>query len=525
VDATAESGLLDSREGPRTGRLAHMAVFGDVDNDGDLDVFSGTYHNGDASLPPDRSEILLNDGQGRFTFAAESDVSRKLPTAGAAFVDYDRDGLLDLFIGTWYGGTGIDGAGDFLYKGQGDGTFADVSRDSRVLRAAAGNDVMKYLRGEYRRAVYGVTACDIDNDGDPDLLTSAYGRSWNELWRNDGGVFTDIGQGTPYAADDITDYQDNEFYRCYCDRNPGKCPASVPRPRIACDTFSWTPGLDDQPARQGGNTFSTACADLDNDGDLDVVHAEIRHWHIGRSSDPSQILRNDLIGAGRLGFTRLPNEQSGMTRRMTIAAWNEGDISVGTIDFDNDGRKDIYLCSSDYPDTWGTLFRQTEAGTFENIGERAGVHHYHAVSLSAIDYDRDGDLDLVLATSTARCGGDAKCPKTQEVRLYRNDAGQRRNALQLRLRGGAGTNSAAIGARVTVRAGGLTQVQEVSGGYGHFGMQHDTLLTFGLGDHCKADSIEVRWPDRAGSIDRYTDVLANYTVELRQGRKAKYFLP
>lgn len=527
VDATAESGFLDSRDGPGSGRLGHLSVFGDVDNDGDLDAFDGTYQDGTAMAPAaaDRSEILLNDGKGHFRMADPSDPSaRALPTAAAAFVDYDRDGVLDLFVGTWYARNSIEGAGNYLYRGDGQGGFADVGREQGVLRPPAGNDNGKYLLGLNRRPAYGVTACDVDNDGLPDLLVSAYGRDYNELWHNDGGRFTEIGQGTPVAADDNLDYHDNEFYRCYCKQNPGKCPPEESNPRISCAQAPWTAGFDDQPARLGGNTFSTACGDLDNDGDLDLVHAEIRHWHIGQSSDPTQILRNELAG-GKLAFRRLPNDQTGLSRPHDSADWNEGDIVVGLLDFDNDGRKDIYLGSSDYPGTYGLLFHQRPDGTFEEVSRKAGVHHYHAVGFAAADIDRDGGLDLIVATSTARCGGDPLCPGTQEVRVYRNLVGAARNFVQLRLRGaGAGAaNGAAIGARVTVRAGGVAQVQEVYGGYGHFGLQHDTVLHFGLGDACRIDEIEVRWPDRNGSVERFRDVVANHLVELRQGSgKASY---
>jgi enediyne biosynthesis protein E4 len=535
IDKTAESGLLDSRDGPGTGRLSNLIVFGDVDNDGDLDAFSGTYQGGTTKPPAsaDRSEILLNDGKGHFTFAPPGPVSSKaLPTSGATFIDYDRDGILDLFVGNFYDASGIEGAGNRLYQGIGDGTLSDVSAASKVLRDAAGRDQAKLAAGDARRAAYGVSSCDIDGDGDVDLITSAYGRGWNELWQNQGdGTFKDIGQGTPFAADDNVDYHDNEFYRCWCAEpaNAGKCTPEESQPRLDCSNSAWNPGLDDQPARNGGNTFSTACGDLDNDGDNDILHAEIRHWHIGQSSDPSQILRNDTppgVTSAAPTFTRLTQEASGLARPHTMTDWNEGDLDVAFFDFDNDGKKDIYLSSTDYPGTYGTLFHQKPDGTFQDVGEGAGVRHYHAHGFVAVDIDNDGDLDLVVSTSTARCGGDASCPATQEVRVYRNDVGAAKNVVQVRLHGAPGkSNAAAIGARVAVTAGGVTQMQEVNGGYGHFGMQHGTVLTFGVGTSCTIDSIEVRWPDSTGTVEKLTNVVPNYLVDVKQGETKPVYTP
>ncbi len=527
-ETTAASGLLDSRDGPNTGRLSNLAVFADVDNDGDLDLFEGAFvdDNTEAvAAEKDRSEIMLNDGKGHFSFAPRSKPSSKaLPTSSAAFNDYDRDGLVDIFVGTFY--DGAEGAGSYLFKGNGDGTFADVSTQSKVLRPATAGDRTKFLAGENRKPAYGVTACDVDDDGDADFIVSGYGRSWNEVWRNDDGVFTEIGMGTPFAADPNVKYSDNEFYRCWCaaPANAGKCTAEESKPRVTCDRSAWNPGSDDQPARNGGNTFSTACVDLDNDGDLDFIHAEIKHWHIGESSDSSQIIRNDLVG-GKPTFVRIPNDDKSIAQPHTITEWNEGNISVGAFDADNDGKKDIYLSSTDYPDTWGLLYHQKADGTFENVTDKAGAKVYHAVAYASVDIDGDGDLDLVVMTSGARCGGDSKCPAKPTMKVFRNEIGASRNFVQLRLHGkGEGfSNASAIGAKVTVVSGGVRQVQEVSGGYGHFGIQHDTKLTFGLGATCVIDAIEIRWPDKTATVQKLTGIVANHLVDITESDpKPKY---
>jgi hypothetical protein len=521
-ETTKESGLMDSRDGVGTGRMSHLTVFADVDNDGDLDLFDGTYADGNTdadAADKDRSEIYLNDGKGKFTLAPRSAPSKRvLPTSSASFTDVNRDGRIDVFMGTWYDVT--EGAGEYLFLGKGDGTFTDASTSSKVLRPASTDAVASTLAGTDRKPAYGVTACDVDDDGDPDLVVSSYGRSYNELWRNDDGVFTEVGMGTPFAADDDVDYKpDNEFYHCWCSKNAGKCSAAESVAKIDCGQFSWQPGFDDQPARNAGNNFTTACADLDNDGDLDFIHADIKHWHIGNSSDGSTIVKNE----GGMKFTRT----TPFVQAHTIPDWNEGNMDVAAFDVDNDGRKDIFLGSSDYPDTWGILYHQNASGGFDDVTEVAGVKHYHAHGFAAVDIDGDGDLDLIVTTSPARCGGDSKCGAKQTVKVYRNDAGASRNFVQLRLHG-TSSNAAAIGAKVTVTSGGVRQVQEVSGGYGHFGAQHDTMLTFGLGATCGIDAVEVRWPNGEKTVQRWAKengnaVVPNHLVDLTEGDdKPKY---
>ncbi len=519
VDATIDSGYGGARDGSPN-RAANFAVAGDFDNDGDLDLLSGLSFDADFG---DRNDVALNDGAARFTLAPASDLSggsAPWHTTSAAALDYDRDGRLDVYVGFWYQTYPpslpyVAGQQDRLYRGLGDGTFVEMTD-----LAGLTTSVVDLAGGANHRPTYGVSACDVDDDGWPDLVESAYGRQWNQLFHNGAGVFTDLGRATGFAADALIDYTDNEFYRCWCDARGG-C-AGVPPAVINCAASAWNPGFDDQPWRLGGNTFATVCGDVDNDGDLDLYNAEIKHWHIGQSSDGSQLLVNepDTTNGAGVRFDRPGVAATGLVvPHFGRADWNEGGLGATMLDFDADGDLDVYLAASDYPDNYGYLYRGAGDGRFTEMGATAGVDHECPSGLAIADLDGDGDEDLVVGSSRARnCA--TRWP-THEVHVYRNDVGQDGNALSLRLVGTTGSNRAAIGARVRVTAGGRTLRRDVQGGFGLSGISNDLVLTIGLGDACTAD-VEVRWPDAAGTIERYAEVRANYRVEIRQGEGVRY---
>jgi hypothetical protein len=528
VDATLSSGYGALRDPvANTGRSAQFAIMGDVNDDGALDIFSGTYSDptNPSTDPGDRSELLLNRGDGTFALApsqqALSGDGRQLPATSATFVDDDRDGHLDLFLGYWYASYGRSylGVQNRLVRGQGDGTFDDVTADLGLLTPAT-------RPGSPGAAppTYGVTACDLNLDGRKELLVSAYGREPNLLWLRGAGGFTEVGVAAGYAYDDNQDFSDNEFYRCYCQTSQA---CTAPPPRISCDSAAWQPGVDDQPWRLGGNTFTTVCADVDNDGWPDLYNAEIAHWHIGGSSDKSTLLRNLGRQPGEAPtFARPDRTQLGLDVPHAGDTWDEGGIGAGVADLDNDGLPDILLGASDYDDNYLWVYRQKADGTFQEVGAAAGLHHPCAPTFALADLDRDGDLDLIVASSTARTWCAAKWPQGPEVHVYENVSGQDANWTQVHLEGAGaaagGANRSAIGAVVHATAGGVTRMREVQGGYGHFGIQHDLDVTIGLGAACAVDLLEVRWPDAAGSIERFENVLANYRIVIRQGQGLTY---
>ena len=549
VDATVDSGLFQIRGGSTTQlRSAHLASVGDVDNDGDLDVFSGTYV--DPTNPTtdtgDRSEVMINDGTGHFTLAPISDphpaATDLWTTTGATMTDVDRDGKLDLFVGFWYQyyGQTYQGFQAQLYSGHGDGTFTTSTGPAGLTTQNSG-----YAQDANSKPSYGVTSCDLNGDGSPELMVAAYGRQWNMLYQNDGsGKFSEIGRASGYASDSDVDYMHrlsadvgpNQFFLCYCTVHTTEPDCQgVEAPATQCpspaDSY-WAHGIDDQPWRNGGNNFSTFCGDVDGDGKLDLYNAGIHHWHIGQSGDSSELLLNTSPGDGSISFNRPGNATTGMVWPHPTSDWNEGGLMVAGGDLDNDGREDLVVAASDYPNQFGLVFHQKPDGTFEEVGQAWGMHHACMSGLAIADFDRDGDLDVVVGSGTARdC---SKIWTKNEVHLYENKGASIQSPppsggaapnkwLELRLVGdGQTANKSAFGARVTVHAGGVDIVRELDGSYGHMSMQNDTVLSFGLGACSTVDSVTVRWPDQALTTQTFTGLDSNKLYELRMGDAAPH---
>jgi hypothetical protein len=513
VDRTKESGYAAAADSTTEYRSAQLAALGDVDNDGDLDAFSGVYTNRDLEKDPpspadlDRSQVMLNDGAGHFTPAPPSDVqpTKATPTTGASFVDVDRNGVLDLFVGV-FGNPGP--SPQQLLLGAKDGTFYSVSTDAGVTTSAS------------RRYAYGVTTCDLDADGAPELLVSSYARGPNVLYKSDAPLhYANIGEEAGFAFDENMTYSDNEFFKCYCTVHAADAECQgVAAPLVQCPDPAdgyWNPPSDYLPPRLGGNTFTTVCSDVTGDGKLDLYNAEIAHWWAGQSSDKSTLLVNDTAASG-VHFNRPDREASGIAWEHPTVDWNEGGIVAAAADLDNDGREDILVGASDYPDQYSLFFHQKADGTFEEIGEAQGLHHPCTSGLTLADFDRDGDLDVVVGSGTARdCG---KIWDKNEVHIYENSASQGGHYLAIKLSGdGVTANRSGIGARVVVDANGVRLTKELGGGYGHMALQNDTVLFYGLGGCAIAHAVEVTWPDAARTVQRFENVVADRLIELRQG--------
>lgn len=510
VDKTFETNYGATRDGAAGElRVAAGAVFGDVDNDGDTDVLSlsgGTT----PSEPPtpaelDRTELLLNDGKGKLSLFQEAGVHFEEPKSvwSATLTDFDLDGSLDTFFANWLTPTGYTSEQQLL-KGNGKGVFSDVSGEAGLTDAIA------------MRGACGVTACDVDDDGMPEILVSAYGRMPNMLLKSTGGnSYQDLAVSAGVAYDGNVDYHDDQSFLCYCAQNTtdADCAGAEP-PKVQCAGVpKWAPGYSDQPERLGGNNFSAVCSDITGDGKLDLYAANIQHWWAGQASDPSALLVNN----GDLTFARPTRDQTGMHWEHVGVSWDEGGIDVASGDLDNDGREEVVIGRSDYYDQYAMIFRQREDGRFEESAKPLGIDHPCAASPILGDFDRDGDLDVVIASSRMRewC---AKAWATNEIRFYENDASQYGGWLAVRLVGdGVTANRSAIGARVVIEANGKKITKVVQGAYGHGASQPDGILFFGIGGCQGVDSVEVRWPNQARTTERWEKVQSGRVIELVMG--------
>jgi hypothetical protein len=536
-DVSASSGLLSLRldEDPNTGRPGQVFTSGDVDNDGDLDIYVGQSRTDSSDSEAETSELMINDGTGHFSLGPEDSAARFANEvsnpAGVSFVDFDRDGNLDLWV-AHNETSGPTALPDFLLRGDGEGGFVDVT-DDMEMDTKPWNWLSTLNEAEAHSWSWSSVACDLNNDGNPELLASSYGRVPNHLWRadtEDGDlVYTNASIESGYAFDERTDWTDNLSAQCYCADHPDAedCDqAPAPEDDSICDSlraafgdnYRWSHDYGREAFQLGGNSGTTVCADLDNDGWMDLMTHEIVHWDVGSSSDPSEILHNQ--GDPEVRFERPGNEATGLLREDEYEGWDRGDMTGAVFDFDNDGWLDIYIGSSDYPGNKGLLFHQVSPLVFETVPLDDYFTHYRSHGVAVADFDRDGDLDMVVGHSTHRCDGypGDDCEDTNQVQFYENRMADGSNWVQLRLRGTGGSNAMAVGARVELTAGGFTQTRTVDGGHGHFGTQRDPVLHFGIGEACEAE-VSVTWPDSDLSEESFS-LEGNARYDLVQGEEA-----
>ena len=436
------------------------ACAGDYDNDGHEDLFVTFWG---------QNRLFRNRGNGAFeetTKTAGLQMSAKRWGAGCAFLDYDRDGRLDLFAANYIdldlataplpdsglcrykgvpvacGPPGLPGGKNTLYRNAGNGRFTDVSESSGVTRAS----------GTYG---LGVSTVDFDDDGWVDVYV-ANDSNPSALYRNNrDGTFTDLGvtAGCAYSQD-------------------GKPQAGM----------------------------GVAIGDYNRDGRMDIFKTNF-------AGDTSTLYAN----AGNMTCDDR-TFASGVGRNTRWLGWG-----VSFLDLDLDGWLDLFLVNGHvYPEVEQlkteagykqrkVVYLNRGDGKFEDVTERLGTPvtiEKAGRGAAFFDFDNDGDVDIFVNN----------VHDTPD--LYRLDLKAPANWITLRLVG-MQSNRSAIGARVRVTAGSVTQVQEVRGG-GSYYSQNDLRVNFGLVSATNVDRVDVRWPN--GREESWVNVEANRILTITEGK-------
>ena len=491
-------------------------LFFDYDGDGFIDVFlvDGGSIADPAVDSQARPRLYRNRGNGTFEdVTARSGIQHRGYGMGACSGDYDGDGRPDLFV-TSYGPNA-------LYRNRGDGTFVDVTAAAHVAESSWSASC---------------AFADLDHDGDLDLWVVhyvvadrrhspycgdakrgvrfychplEYAPLASTVYRNEGnGTFTDVtaasgvgalksnGLGVVIADSDDDGLPDvfvaNDSMPNFLFHNAGGF-----RFRETGLPAGIAVGVDGH-ARAG---MGIDVGDYDNDGHLDVVitNLDFEMHTLVHGMDGG--LFSYVTTESGIGFPTLPFVGFG----------------VAFLDYDNDGRLDIAVADGNILDnaplnrpgsTYAQrrlLFHNVSGGRFVEVGRTAGPGFAAARvgrGLAVGDIDNDGDLDILITNNG------------QDAELLRNDSGNRGHALEMRLRG-RGANTQAVGARVRVTAGGVTQERDVKAGSSYLS-QNDLRVHVGLGAVTRADRIAVTWPD--GRAETLTGVEADQIVTIEEGK-------
>ena len=470
TDVTRKAGLIHSGWG-------QGVCVGDYDNDGFDDIFvtywghNVLYHNnGDGTFTDVTEKAGLSGTEGRWS-------------TGCSFLDYDRDGHLDLFVSNYVtfdlkmaplpganyycsfmnvpvacGPEGLGGGTNILYHNRGDGTFEDVSERAGVAIPRGTKELTLAADRTWRPlGSYGfaAVAADFDNDGWPDIYVACDTAPSLLYHNNHNGTFSEVGV-------------------------PAGC------------------ALSGQGTTQGG--MGAAAADYDGDGWLDIVKANF-------AGDPTTLYHNNGDGS----FSDL-TQQAGLGAITKYVG-----MGVGFLDFDNDGWPDIFVANGHvYPEADlirgiagfkqpKLLFRNLGNGHFLDVSAAAGpglrtLASSHGCAFA--DYNNDGNIDILVSHNN------------EPPSLLRNVGGNKHNWVLVKCVG-TRSNRSAIGARVRVVTGQHAQIQEVMSG-SSFLSQSDLRLHFGLGQATAVDSLEVTWP--SGLKQSFRGVRANQLITIVEGQ-------
>jgi hypothetical protein len=496
-------------------------AFVDYDNDGWLDVFlvNGSRFEHVPNEQELTSRLYHNEKNGRFTdVSIAAGVARSGWGGGVCAGDYDNNGFIDLYVTYW--------GPNSLYRNLGNGRLADVAAASGVA-------------GPPQEWSSGCTWLDYDRDGHLDLFVSSYQQfdpartpppgkgahcDWQglpvfcgprglpfgtvTLFHNRGNAtFDDVSQqagvrmaGGYYAFTSVAvDMDDDGWVDIFvaCDSTPNLLFRNNRNGTFSEVALEAGVALDANGLEQGG--MGVGVGDFDNDGRLDLVKTNFAFEY-------SNLYRN--IGGGNFADVVLP---AGLWVKPLYVGWG-----VAFTDLDNDGWKDVVQVTGHvYPELDGRqhgmayrsprlVFRNLGTGRFEDVSARAGpaIAQLHSSRGAAFgDVDNDGDIDVLVMNMG------------EPPSLLRNDATSTNHWVSVLLRG-TRSNRSAIGASISVYASGFRQTDVVLS-QSSFLSQNDFRLHFGLGAATRVDRVSVRWPD--GATESFDGGAADRVILLVEG--------
>jgi enediyne biosynthesis protein E4 len=525
IDVAAQAGL---RTATVYGEIDHKeyiletigcgCAFFDYDNDGWLDILllCGTRL---AHVPEGTTNRLYrNNRDGTFTDVTEKAGLAKTGWAcGVCVGDYNNDGFEDLFVTYW--------GHNVLYRNNGDGSFTDVTE-------TAG------LRGPNPRWGSGCTFLDYNRDGHLDLFVANYlefdlktapqpGQTANcrwmdmpvncgprgfpygrhSLYRNNGdGTFTDVSVASGISAARSSygltaiaaDFDNDGWPDIYlaCDSTPSLLFLNQHDGTFREEAALRGVAYSEDGQEQAG--MGLAVGDYHLDGRLDIFKTNFE-------GDTHDLYRN----LGNAEFEEA-SRQAGLAVENRFVSWG-----TGIVDLDNDGQPDIFIVTGHtfpeierrYPGFPARnprlLFRNLGNGRFEELLSEAGpalAEPHNSRGCAFGDFDNDGDLDILIVNLN------------EPPSLLRNDVTGNNSWLKVKLVG-TKSNRSAIGARVVVKNGEFSQMQEVQS-QSSFVSSNDSRLHFGLGQAKKAE-VKVRWP--GGEWESIPSVPANQLITIKEG--------
>jgi hypothetical protein len=486
-------------------------AFIDYNNDGLLDIFI-------LSGPGGTNRLYRNEGNGRFTdVTKETGLTTDGWSQGVCAGDFDNDGFTDLLVTSW--------GGLALYRNIGGQRFQNIT-----AKAGLKQDRVRYNTG--------CAFLDYDNDGRLDIFVANYLKfdfattpkpgenpyCWyrdlavncgprglpfdrNVLYHNNGnGTFTDVSEASgiskpnqSYCLGVLTgDFNQDGRSGIFvaCDQTP-----SLLYINHGDGTFSEEGLLRGAAFNENGKAMSgmgATAADYDGDGKPDIFRTNF--------SDERETLYHNR-GAAEFDDATIA---AGLAHNTRFVGWG-----CGFFDFDNDGWKDLLLVNGHafpeverlkidihYKDR-AIVYRNNANGTFMDISERAGpaIVERHAARGAAFgDYDNDGSIEVLINN------------QNEPPSLLKSARKPSGNWLILKLEG-TRSNRSGIGARVRLTAAGRTQMDEVRSG-GSYLSQNDLRLHFGVGKATRIDRIEIEWPSGVRQVE--TDIAANQIISIRE---------